>query len=164
VHRIAGYEDVNDAETLAQDPALRLSSSRKIGARGAALTSRLQSLETDVLTQEENLADLAAINRGLFAKAGTIVSPRRVVLDMDWTERPMYGQEENSAGNGRLEPTCYHPLLFFSREGDCLSAKLRPGNVPRRRRLRQAGAEGGAAGAGREVRDSLPSQLRSGAT
>jgi len=26
-------------------------------------------------------------------------------------------------------PTCYHPLLLFNREGDCLAAKLRPGNV-----------------------------------
>ncbi len=25
--------------------------------------------------------------------------------------------------------TCYHPLLLFNREGDCLAAKLRPGNV-----------------------------------
>jgi Transposase DDE domain group 1 len=24
---------------------------------------------------------------------------------------------------------CYHPLLLFNREGDCLAAKLRPGNV-----------------------------------
>ena len=54
--RLAGYEDVNDAERLAQDPAFRLIGSRKIWERGAALTSRLQSFETEVLTQEENLA------------------------------------------------------------------------------------------------------------
>ena len=27
------------------------------------------------------------------------------------------------------ESTCHHPLLLFNREGDCLAAKLRPGNV-----------------------------------
>src|SRR5208282_6234707 len=54
--RLAGYEDVNDAERLSQDPAFRLIGSRKIWERGAALTSRLQSFETEVLTQEENLA------------------------------------------------------------------------------------------------------------
>jgi len=27
------------------------------------------------------------------------------------------------------ESTCYHPLLLFNRDGDCLAAKLRPGNV-----------------------------------
>ena len=41
----------------------------------------------------------------------------------------MYGQQENSAYNGHFESTCYHPLLLFNREGDCLAAKLRPGNV-----------------------------------
>jgi hypothetical protein len=41
----------------------------------------------------------------------------------------VYGQQEHSAYNGHFESTCYHPLLLFSREGDCLAAKLRPGNV-----------------------------------
>jgi len=36
-----------------------------------------------VLTQEENLAGLAALNREVIAKAEAIDSPRRVVLDMD---------------------------------------------------------------------------------
>jgi hypothetical protein len=45
------------------------------------------------------------------------------------TEIPVYGQQEKSAYNGHFESTCYHPLLLFNREGDCLSAKLRPGNV-----------------------------------
>src|SRR5580704_3029504 len=33
------------------------------------------------------------------------------------------------AYNGHFESTCYHPLLLFKRGGDCLAAKLRPGNV-----------------------------------
>ena len=72
--RIAGYEDVNDAERLAHDPAFRLIGSEKIRERGAALTSRLQS-ETELLTREENLAGLAEINRALIAKAEAIDSP-----------------------------------------------------------------------------------------
>lgn len=127
--RIAGYEDVNDAERLSQDPTFRLIGSEKIWERGAALTSRLQSFETEVLGQEENLAGLAVINRELIAKAESLGSPKRVVLDMDSTEIPVYGQQENSAYNGHFESTCYHPLLLFNREGDCLAAKLRPGNV-----------------------------------
>jgi hypothetical protein len=127
--RLAGYEDVNDAERLSQDPTLRLISSEKIWERGAALTSRLQSFETEVLARDENLAGLEAINRGLIAQAETIESPQRVVLDMDSPEIPVYGQQEQSAYNGHFESTCYHPLLLFSREGDCLAAKLRPGNV-----------------------------------
>jgi hypothetical protein len=126
---MAGYEDVNDAERLSQDPTFRLIGSEKIWERGAVLISRLQSFEMELLTQEGNLAGLAAINRELIAKAETIDSPQRVVLDMDSTEIPVYGQQENSAYNGHFESTCYHPLLLFNREGDCLAAKLRPGNV-----------------------------------
>ena len=65
----------------------------------------------------------------MIAKAETIDSPQCVVLDMDSTEIPVYGQQENGAYNGHFESTRYHPLLLFSREGDCLAAKLRPGNV-----------------------------------
>ena len=93
------------------------------------MTSRLQSFETELLTQDENLAGLAAINRDLIARAEAMDSPQRVVLDMDSTEIPVYGQQEQSAYNGHFESSCYHPLLLFNREGDCLAAKLRPGNV-----------------------------------
>jgi hypothetical protein len=44
-------------------------------------------------------------------------------------EIPVYCQQEHGAYNGHFESTCYHPLLLFNREGDCLAAKLRPGNV-----------------------------------
>jgi hypothetical protein len=127
--RLAGYEDVNDAERLSQDPAFRLIGSKKVRERGAALTSRLQSFETELLTQADNLAGIAALNRELVGRAEAIDSPRRVVLDMDSTEIPVYGQQEQSAYNGHFESTCYHPLLLFNCEGDCLAAKLRPGNV-----------------------------------
>src|SRR5271169_226940 len=127
--RLAGYEDVNDAERLSQDPAFRLIGSEKVLERGAALTSRLQSFETELLTQRENLAGLARISRDLIAKAEVIDAAHRVVLDMDSTEVPVYGRQEQSAYNGHFESTCYHPLLLFNREGDCLAAKLRPGNV-----------------------------------
>jgi Transposase DDE domain group 1 len=127
--RLAGYEDVNDAERLAHDPTFRLIGSDKIWERGAALTSRVHSFETELLTQDENLTGLAAINRELIARVEVMESPRRVVLDIDSTEIPVYGEQEQSAYNGHFEATCYHPLLLFNREGDCLAVKLRPGNV-----------------------------------
>jgi len=127
--KLAGSEDVSDAERLSQDPTFRLIGSEKIWERGAALTSRLQTFETEMLAEEENFGSLARINRELIAKAEAIDSPQRVVLDMDSTEIPVSGQQEQSAYNGHFESTCYHPLLLFNREGDCLSAKLRPGNV-----------------------------------
>jgi hypothetical protein len=127
--RLAGYADMNDAERLSQDPTFRLIGSEKIWERGAALTSRLQTFETEMLAEEENFTGLARINRDLIAKAEALDAPYRTVLDMDSTEIPVYGEQEQSAYNGHFESTCYHPLLLFSREGDCLAVKLRPGNV-----------------------------------
>ena len=127
--RLAGYEDMNDAERLSQDPTFRLIGSEKIWERGAALTSRLQTFETEMLAEEENFAGLAGLNRELIGKAEALDSPYRTVLDMDSTEIPVYGDQEQSAYNGHFESTCYHPLLIFNGEGDCLAAKLRSGNV-----------------------------------
>ena len=41
----------------------------------------------------------------------------------------MHGRKEGSACNGHYESVRYHPLPLFNRHGDCLAAKLRPGNV-----------------------------------
>jgi hypothetical protein len=127
--RLAGYEDVNDAERLAQDPSFRLIGSEKIWDRGAALPSRLQSFEAQMLAEDGNFSGLVRLNRELVGKAEAIDSRCRTVLDMDSTEIPVYGEQEQSAYNGHFESTCYHPLLLFNRDGDCLAAKLRPGNV-----------------------------------
>ena len=47
---------------------------------------------------------MEAINRDLIAKAESVDSPQRVVLDMDSTETPVYGQQENSAGHQVRHP------------------------------------------------------------
>ncbi len=127
--RLAGYEDVNDADRLSQDPTFRLIGSEKVWDRGAALTSRLQSFETGMLAEPENLAGLSVLNRALIERAEAMDASDRTILDLDSTEIPVYGEQEQSAYNGHFESTCYHPLLLFNREGDCLAAKLRPGNV-----------------------------------
>jgi hypothetical protein len=93
------------------------------------LPSRLHWFETEVLTQAGNLSGLASTNRELVGKAEDMEWSWRAVLDMDSTEIPVYGEQEQSAYNGHFESTCYHPLLLFNSDGDCVAAKLRPGNV-----------------------------------
>jgi hypothetical protein len=60
--RLAGHEDLNDAERLSQGPTFRLIDAEKIRDRGAALTSRLQSFEAERLAGEDNFAGLARIS------------------------------------------------------------------------------------------------------
>ena len=127
--RLAGYEDLNDAERVSIDPTFRLIGSQKIWDRGAALTSTLHGFETEMLASEENLLGLMALNRELVGQAEAFDDSERVVLDMDSTESPVHGQQEGSAYNGHFESVCYHPLLLFNQLGDCLAASLRPGNV-----------------------------------
>ena len=82
-----------------------------------------------MLAEEDNFAGLARLNRALIGRAEAMDLGYRAVLDMDSTEIPVYGEQEQGVYNGYFESTCFHPLLLFNREGDCLAAKLRPGNV-----------------------------------
>ena len=99
--RLAGYEDLNDAERISIDPTFRLIGSQKIWDRGAALTSTLHGFETEMLASEENLLGLMALNRELVGQAEAFDDSERVVLDMDSTESPVHGQQEGSAYNGQ---------------------------------------------------------------
>ena len=70
-----------------------------------------------------------AVNREVLAQAELHDSADRVVLDMDSSESPVHGQQEESAYNGHFASVCYHPLFLFNGADNCLAAKLRPGNV-----------------------------------
>jgi hypothetical protein len=126
--RLAGYEDANDAERLAEDPTFRMLASRQRRASSVALTSTLHWFETEVLTEEDNHQGLARLNTELVQRAATVTG--RVTLDIDSSESPVHGAQEQAAYNGHFESVCYHPLFVFNQKGDCLAAKLRPGNVP----------------------------------
>jgi hypothetical protein len=98
--RLAGYEDVNDAERLSKDPTFRLIGSEKIWERGAALTSRLQTFETKRPAEEGNFTGPARLNREPIGKAQATHWQYRAALDMDSTEFPVYGEKGQSAYNG----------------------------------------------------------------
>src|SRR5215813_1645308 len=127
--RLAGYEDTNDAERLAEDPAFRMLASRNRRETSVALTSTLHWFETEVLAEERNYLGLSRLNTDLVQHQATRPPARRVTLDIDSSESPVHGAQEQSAHNGHFEAVCYHPLFVFNQEGDCLAAKLRPGNV-----------------------------------
>ena len=128
--RLAGYEDLNDAVRVSADPTFRLIGSPKRWDRGAALTSTLHWFETELLTHEEHLVGLRAVNRERRAQAEMATRADRIVLDMDSSESPVHGAQEGSAYNGHFASVCDHPLFLFNDQGDCLAASLRPGNVP----------------------------------
>jgi hypothetical protein len=86
--RLAGYEDVNDADRLCRDPAMRW----VVGDRGitgaAASASQMGRFETKWLSRLENLAALAALPGQWIDKVHQRRPPSIVVLDMDSSESP----------------------------------------------------------------------------
>ena len=101
--------------------------SRERRETSVALTSTLHWFETEVLVDEQNDQGLARLNAELVQREATGI--RRVTLDIDSSESPVHGAQEQSAYNGHFESVCYHPLFVFNQDGDCLAATLRPGNV-----------------------------------
>ena len=127
--RLAGYEDVNDADRLCRDPAMRWVVGDQAITGSAASASQMGRFETKWLSRPENLAALADLPGRWIDKVHTRRPPRIVVLDMDSSESPTYGEQEGSAFNGHFGCTCYHPLFVFNQLGDLERCALRPGNV-----------------------------------
>src|SRR6266852_8562430 len=98
--RLAGYEDTNDAERLAEDPTFRMLASRERRETSVALTSTLHWFETEVLAEERNYQGLARLNTELVQREAT--RTRRVTLDIDSSESPVHGAQEQSAYNGHV--------------------------------------------------------------
>jgi hypothetical protein len=124
--RLAGYEDVNDAQRLSVDPVMRAVTGKKKNAASANTVGRF---ETEILALKENLDGLSKINGEWVEKATEKTPYHRVILDMDSSESPVHGEQEGSAYNGHYGCNCYHPLFCFNQYGDCEGAILRPGNV-----------------------------------
>ena len=127
--RLAGYEDTNDAERLAQDPAMRVIAGWREGNRPAASTNTVSRFETETLTTPENLEGLSKLNAAWVSRAVGRTSHQRAILDLDSSESEVHGEQEGAAYNGHFGSTCYHPLFCFNQFGDCEGALLRPGNV-----------------------------------
>jgi hypothetical protein len=127
--RLAGYEDVNDADRLGRDPAMRWIVGGKAVLRGGASTSQMGRFETELLATDDNLAALTDLSGIWIDRVHERKLPKAIVLDMDSSVSPTYGGQEGAAYNGHFGCTCYHPLFLFNQFGDLERCNLRPGNV-----------------------------------
>jgi hypothetical protein len=103
--RLAGYEDVNDAERLARDPAMRAIVGREGLDRAAASSSQMGRFETEWLATDANLAALTDLSGTWIGRIHDRKPPRTIVLDMDSSESPTHGEQEGSAWNGHVWTT-----------------------------------------------------------
>lgn len=141
-----GYEDTNDARTMRDDPALKLSV-RGAGAEAfrAPLGSQptISRLEHEILLPrgaDGNLTEAALVNLAVLEDAPlrwieTVArkhkAPDRLVLDLDSTEDTVHGKQEGAAYNTYFGSMAFHPLYAHLGDGigDLVKAQLRPGNV-----------------------------------
>jgi hypothetical protein len=127
--RLAGYEDVNDADRLCRDPTMRWVVGGAAPMGRAASASQMGRFETEWLVRSDNVAALADLPGQWIDAVHQRRQPKVIVLDMDSSDSPTYGEQEGSAYNGHFGCTCYHPLFVFNQLGDLERCALRPGNV-----------------------------------
>ena len=128
--RLAGYEDVNDAERLSLDPAMR----HVVGGRAsqqdqqAASSSEIGRFETEILSTKSNLKKLIDLSGNWIDRVHQRQPPKELTLELDSSVSETSGEQEGSAYNGHFGCTCYHPLFLFNQFGDLERAMLRRGN------------------------------------
>jgi hypothetical protein len=130
-----GYEDLNDHEELRRDPLLALAAGKRKLEEPLAGKSTLNRLE--LTPAESPLHDrYHKITYSSAALDGLLVdiflesyatAPGQIVLDLDVTDTPLYGQQEDRFFHGYYNDYCYLPLYIFC--GDhLLCARQRASN------------------------------------
>src|SRR2546428_460523 len=127
--RLAGYEDVNDADRLGRDAAMRWVVGGRAVTEHAASTSQMGRFETSAMTSPTNLTALADLSGRWIDGVQARRAATALVLHIDSSVSPTYGAQEGTAYNGHFACTCYHPLFVFNQDGDLERCALRPGNV-----------------------------------
>jgi hypothetical protein len=127
--RLAGCEDVNDADRLCRDPVMRQLIGGRAVKHGAASASTMGRFETEMLTRPENLAALMDLPGRWIDAVHDRRPPKSITLDMDSSVSPVHGDQEGAMWNGHFQSKCLHPLFVFNQFGDLERCALRPGNV-----------------------------------
>ena len=128
--RLAGYEDVNDAERLCIDPAMRhvVGGRAALSDKRAASASEVGRFETETLSTSSNLTALMKLSGRWIDTVHQRKPLQKLILDMDSSVSETYGRQQGTAYNGHFECLCYHPLFLFNQFGDLESVLLRRGN------------------------------------
>lgn len=122
----AGYEDLNDHQTLRADPALQL-------AVGKTPDDERKLASPPTLCRLENRIDRPSLMRIAEALveqfiASHLEAPEHLILDFDATDDPIHGHQEGRFFHGYYDNYCYLPLYVFCGK-ELLVAYLRPSKI-----------------------------------
>lgn len=123
-----GYKDANDAETLRQDPALKMACERLPEEAPLASQPTLSRLENSV--SRTDLYRIADVLVDVFIDSYR-TPPLAIILDIDDTEDPTYGHQQMTLFNAFYDEYCYLPIhLYEGKSGKLRTTILRPGKRP----------------------------------
>ena len=100
--RLGGYEDVNDADRLGRDPAMRWIVGGKAVERQAASASQMGCFETELLARDVNVEALTDMSGAWINRVHDRRPPKMIILDMDSSVSPTHGEQEGTAYNGHF--------------------------------------------------------------
>jgi Transposase DDE domain group 1 len=126
----SGYADGKDANSLRHDPLFKLGIERRPLAPEQTLASAptLSRLEHQVDRKDLYRLTTALVDHCL---ASYSEPPAAIVLDLDHTDDPTYGQREFACYNHHYQNYCYLLLFIFEGTSHALvTASLRPGTRP----------------------------------
>src|SRR3954465_11520953 len=110
--RLAGYEDVNDAERLCHAPAMRWVVGDRAISGSAASASQMGRFETKWLSRSDNLTVLADLPGQWIDKVRRRRRQKTVILDMDSSESPTPAcAGAGSTANRKAAPTTVISLV-----------------------------------------------------
>lgn len=117
-----GYEDLNDHDVLRHDPLMQTAVGKVEELASSPTFSRLETRATR--------ADVMALNRVLVEQfiAAQTKAPRELILDVDASDVPLHGEQEQSQFHGYYDHYCYLPLYVFCGQA-MLACVLRPSRI-----------------------------------
>jgi hypothetical protein len=120
----AGYHADDHADNLRYDPALTTILNKSELASQPTISRVNQQFDKDTMKQFQK------VNRTIIDRYHELDAPEILVLDIDSSNSPTYGDQYGSAYNFHYGENGYHPIFMFEGEtGDCLKAALRCGSV-----------------------------------
>lgn len=126
----SGYADANDANHLRHDPLFKLGVDRlpMDPAQDLASAPTFSRLEHQIDRKDLYRLTTAFVDHFL---ASYPEPPAAIVLDLDHSDDPTYGQQEFAFYNHHYQNHCYLPLFIFEGTSHALvTAYLRPGTRP----------------------------------
>jgi hypothetical protein len=122
-----GYEDLNDHQRLREDPVWQAATDHPGPDDAADLASPPTLCRLENRVSRASVVRLAAVLIDQFV-ASFDTPPESLTLDVDATDDPVHGHQDNRFFHGYYDGYCFLPLYVFC-GSQLLVAYLRPANI-----------------------------------